>query len=358
MGWPDWFQELRQDQGVAAAGVRWAAEADAPPFDKGMQWLTDEQVGLSNELLRGKLRVGRGPILYRLGCETRLELWLDSHQPDSLLVGLPDQPPFLWFPAGQSRQSLLRALAPYTPQELRRQPEPEPMLRRIVRQRAAQERYDPTPDPTRTGHCRLVLGVGLEAHLDLAELENHLLFNSACDAEFLVQGTAHWNRQTNPTATVVRTLFSRSIVTLLWYDYLEGALLVEVSYHPASHHDLIAAHNARFGYHFPTDLPLDVPTLLLGLHALNLPATQLLLAQMDTPQDIRYWLHVLAHLAVPDSEAALRPYLRHPDPVIRADLISLADQHAAVGLLQAMLEHENDPTLCARLTATLAPRYG
>lgn len=358
MAWPDWLHELRQDAAVAEAGVRWEEEPSPAPFDPAMQWLTEEQLDLSHRLMRGKQRVGHGPTLYRLGCETGLELWLDSDHPDTLLVGMPDQPPFLWFPAGQSRQSLLRAIAPYTPQELRRQPEPEPMLRRLVRQQSAMQEYDPTPDPTRTGHCRLVLGVGLEEQLDLGEIENHFVFSSVCDAEFLVQGTAHWNHQSNPTATVVRTLFSRSVVTLLWYDYLEGALLVEVSYHPTPHHDLIAAHNARFGFHFPTDLPLDVPTLLLGFHALNLPTTQLLLAQMDTPQDVRYWLHILAHLSVPDTDTALRPYLRHPDPVIRADLIALADQYAAIGLLQAMLDDEHDPALRDRLIATLAPRYG
>jgi hypothetical protein len=154
--------------------------------------------------------------------------------------------------------------------------------------------------------------------------------------------------------TVLRTLYSRSTVRLDWYDSLAGTLFVEISYAPAGQADTIRAFNDRFGLHYPLDMPVDVPALLLSLEAITVPALQAHMARRwDEPDKLRFYLYCLAILSDPDIAAPLRPYAGHPAPLVRGTVIDLAAQRAP-DLLRQMRGSETGPDLRARIEAALS----
>src|SRR5262249_16887288 len=146
-----------------------------------------------------------------------------------------------------------------------------------------------------------------------ADVENHLLWTGVVDPQFLLQGTSQDNPRSNPAVTVVRTLYSRSTVRLDWYDNLLGTLFAEISSAPAGQAETIRAFNHRFRRHFPLDVPLDVPALLLGFEAIDVPAVHDYLGRKShEPERIRFFLYCLEILSDPDVAEPLRPYAGHP----------------------------------------------
>jgi hypothetical protein len=357
---PAWLQALIDAKAGQAEGLRWwspeerdkVAQARKPTFEG--RGLNEEMQQAADEGWRDKLRVGEGPPTYfDHAVPFRLGLWLSTDQPDRLWVGLDRQPPFLWFPAGQDEATLVAALRPYLPTDLA---QPRPLMRPLDLVRAARQSAQgpvPGPAPGQDRRARLILGVALnESNVALSEIENRLLVSGFCDPRFLRQGTALGASGGDPTTTVVRTLYSRATVRLDWYESLAGTLFAEIHYAPAGQQDTIGAFNDRFGLDYPLDVPVDVPSLLLGLEAVAAPRMQSILARTEAPERLRYYLYFLAILTNPDVAEPLRPYARHPSPVVRGTVIDLAGQKAPE-LLREMREAETDPELRARIDAAL-----
>jgi hypothetical protein len=201
----------------------------------------------------------------------------------------------------------------------------------------------------------LLVGLALGHHGEtLRDLDLSLLKTGVVDPRLLMQGSIADNPRSNPAVTVVRTLYSRSTVRLDWYDSLGGAVVAEVAYAPAGQHETIRALNERFRLHYPLDVPLDVPALLLGLEAISAPALlEHATRGIDDPDLAVSYLNRLVILTQPDVAEPLRRFVNHPAPEVRKTVIHLAAQ-LAPGLLGEMQETETDPDLRARLAAARA----
>jgi hypothetical protein len=358
---PAWLQAMIDSGAGASDGLRWysseeraaAAAKHSDSFDAGRLWMSDEMRQAADEGWRHKLRVGEGPPIYFDHAGSyRLELWLDVQRTESLWVGMQGAPPFLWLPAGRDADSLRRAVRPSLPADLA-QPRPHLNPLALIRQQR-QAVLGPIPGPSegQSGRVRLMAGIALaQTDQDLAQIENHLMTCRFCDPRFLLQGTAQGNPNSNPTTTVVRTLYSRSTVRLDWYDSLAGTLFADVHYAPAAQQDVIRAVNERFDLHYPLDVPADVPALLLGLEAISVPRLQAHVAnRLDDPPRLQFYLYCLAILTNPDVTEVLRPYASHPSPLVRGTVIDLAGQKSPE-LLRLMHETETDPELRQRIEA-------
>ncbi len=360
---PAWLQAMIDSGAGAAQGVRWytpeeraaAARDHKETFDSSRLWLTDAMREAADEGWQNKLRVGEGPATWiDHAVAFHLELWLDTQRGDTLWVGLEQQPPFLWFPAGRDAATLLTALRPYLPTDLARPRELMRPIQLVAYQRQAVHRPIPGAAEGQDRQARLMAGIALAGvEQSLAEIENHLLMCRFCDPRFLLQGTAQGNPNSDPTTTVVRTLYSRATVRLDWYDSLAGTLFAELYYAPAGQQETIRAFNERFDMHFPLDVPVDVPALLLGHEAISVPRLQEHMSRrLDDPDRLRFYLYCLAILADPDIAEPLRPYVSHPSPVIRGTVVHLAAQRAPE-LLALMRERETDPDVRAQIESAL-----
>jgi hypothetical protein len=361
---PGWLQALIDSGAGTAEGLRWytpeervaAAQQQGTTFEGGNLWMMDEMRAAANQGWGSKLRVGEGPKTYiDHAASCRLQFWLDGDRPDTLWVGPERSPPFLWFSGGRDATSLLSAVRPYLPTDLA-QPRPHlPPGQMVRRQLQAVQGPIPGAAQGQSGRVRMMVGIAMaQSDQGLADIENHLMVCGFVDPQFLMQGTCQGNPRSNPTVTVVRTLYSRSTVRLDWYDSLSGTLFADISYAPAGQHDTIRAFDEAFGLHYPPDMPVDVPALLLGLEAITVPALQAHMARrLDDPERLNFYLYCLAILSNPDIAEPLRPFASHPSPLIRATVIDLAAQRAPE-LLQAMRAVETDAALREKIEQALS----
>lgn len=348
---PSWLQNMIDSGQGKAEGLRWlsaeerasAAQKKPPSFAGKSLWMSNEMATAANESWQNKLMVGVGPETYwDHAVSSHMEIWLDQQAPDKLWVAFQHQPPFLWMPAGQSAETLLSTIKSYLPTDLaqpRKHLTPRDM---IVAQRQSVQGAIPGAAPGQDRHTRLMVGIALaQSNLGLSEIENHFISSGFCDFRFLMQGTAQGNTNVNPTVTVVRTLYSRSNVRLDWYDSLSGTLFADVYYTPAGQDETVRAVNEKFDLHYPLDIPVDVPTLLLGLEAIS--ASRLkdqISRRLDDPPRLQFYLYCLAILTNPNIAEHIQPYINHPSPLIRE-------------LLRTMLAQESDPELRAKIESSL-----
>jgi hypothetical protein len=360
---PAWLQAMIDSGAGAAEGLRWytpeqratAAKSQKATFTGSSLWMNEEMQKAADEAWKNKLRVGEGPQTYwdhSIGYH--MELWLDTAHPETLLVGFQNQPPVLWFPAGQDAAALVAAIRPYLPTDLAKPRQHMNPLALVRAMRDAVQAPIPGASAGQDSEARLMVGIALsQTGQELSEIENHLMMCRLSDPRFLVQGTAQGNPNSNPTATVIRTLYSRSTVRLDWYDNLDGTLFAEIYYAPAVQQDTIKAFNERFDMHYPLDIPVDVPSLLLGFEAISVPRLQSHMSRRkDDPPRLRFYLYCLAILTNPNIATVVRPYATHPSPMIRGTVISLAAQKAPE-LLREMYQTETDPDLRAQIDAAL-----
>jgi hypothetical protein len=191
------------------------------------------------------------------------------------------------------------------------------------------------------------VGIALDGrNLTLADVENQLLFTHAVDPRFLLMGTSQDNPRKNPAVTVVRTLYSRSLIVLKWFDYLHGSLLAEIYHAPAGQAETIKAFNKAFWLNYPANVPVDVPAALLGLDAFDTRMIHERLARGASLDFTRLCMYLLAELNVEDDTCeALRPYIAHPEPSVRKILITVG----TTALLREMKAIETDPELRAEI---------
>lgn len=360
---PAWLQTMIDSRAGAAEGLRWytpeerasAAQRHGQAFAGSSLWLSEAMQEAANEDWQNKLQVGKGPETYwDHVTSSHLEFWLDTQRPDTLWVGVQNMPPFLWFPAGQDAATLLAALRPYLPTDLAQPRKHHSLAAMIAYQRQAVLEPIPGACEGQDSRARLMVGIALaQLEQELSQIENHLMMCKFCDPHFLLQGTAQGNPNSNPTASVVRTLYSRSTVRLDWYDSLAGTLFAEIYYSPAGQQETIRAFNERFGLYYPLDMPVDVPALLLGFEAISVPALQEHMGRrLEDPPRLQFYLYCLAILTNPDIADYVRLYMSHPSPLVRGAVINLAGQKAP-DILREMQKTETDPDLRAQIEELL-----
>jgi hypothetical protein len=317
--------------------------------------LIDEQRDAMDEGWDNMFRVGDGPPTYfdDKHCLS-MELWVNATQPDTLWVSHAGQPTFLWFAAGRDAASLAAAIRPYLPIELARPLAPHSVKQQQVDLARAAKGAIPGPSPGQDRSVRLLVGLGLAHTGELPlDFDLSLLRTGVVDPRFLMQGSLSGNH--NPAVTVVRTLYSRATVRLDWYENLDGVVCAEIYYSPATQHNTIQSLNERFALHYPLDIPVDVPALLLGLEAISAHALQEHMTQrVDDPNLLASYLHCLAILTQTDITESLRPFMNHTSPVVQKTVIELATQKAPE-LLSEVHKSKTDTIPQPRTADTLPP---
>jgi hypothetical protein len=316
--------------------------------------MLDDQRAAATEGWESVVRVGQGTPVYIddkhfLGTE----LWVNARRPDTLWVSFYSQPTFLWFPAGRDAASLEAVLSPYWPTDLARPRTPRSIEQQQADVARAAAGPIPGPAPGQDRSVRLLVGLALAHNGEtLRGLDLSFLKTGVVDPRYLMQGSIEDNPRSNPAVTVVRTLYSRATVRLDWYDSLGGAVCAEIAYAPAGQHETIRALNERFRLHYPLDVPVDVPALLLGLEAVSAPALleHVTRRRTDAPDLLVGYLNRLAILTQPDVAGPLRPFMSHPAAEVRKTVIRLASRMAPE-LLGEMQRTETDPDLRARIAA-------
>jgi hypothetical protein len=361
---PRWLRSLIDTQAGDSVGIVWFAPdewADLPrmrpsEIPPGNRRVTDAQRAALDEGWDDMLRVGDGPPVYFQGKhQLSMDLWVNTTRPDTLWVGLAGQPTFLWFPAGCTADSLLKAVRPYLPSDLahpRDHLSTEQLRANYVE---AAKGPIPEPPPEHTHYYRLLVGRGMEKFdgEEHNDFDVSFLRTGVIDPRFLMLGSIPDNPRCNPAVTVVRTLYSRSNVRLDWYDELGGTVIAEISYAPATQHETIRTLNKRFGLEFPQDIPVDVPALLLGLEAISASSLRKhMLTQDEAPQTLGAYVDCLAYLTTPDSADYLRPFMNHPDAQVREAVIRHAAE-LAPELLAEMRATETDPDLQNQIAEAL-----
>jgi hypothetical protein len=359
---PRWLQELIASEAGIAEGIAWLEPEERGQFramrpsetPPGNRRLTDAQREVMDEGLEDLITVGIGPPIYVLEKHNfRMLLLGRASRPDTLWGAIMGQPTFLMFPAGRDEKSLLTAVRPYLPTDLARPRAPRSTAQLQADVAEALKKPIPGPFPGQTRAVRLMVGFGL-AHINNElplDFDNSLLKTGVVDIRYLMQGSIA--PDPNPAVTVVRTIYSRSTVRLDWYEKLGGVVCAEIYYAPATHHQTIEALNERFNLGYPLDIPIDVPALLLGLEAI--PKSALLehvTHRVSDPNLLADYLDCLTILAQPDVADVLRPFMNHPQPLVRQKVIHIAAARVPA-LLNQMQTTETYPDLRAQIAGAI-----
>ena len=357
----NWFEELRTQQ---QDSVRWYSEEEceacaarmtkkyegSPPFVP----LTSAARGLSQALLermRPVGEVGLGPMRPSV-VEQRALLFIEHNDPQHLLVALHEEvPPLLWFPAGQTLESLAAGLVPY------RKPRAAPNM---FAMHGMERGFLGTEGILEMSREELL------AHLSTHPLGESLFWGSVHDADpwpehigiedvslFAEEAASYMAQREGAVWSLsFRSLASRAVLTL---EDHQGFFVLQVRYDPAPHKALIQAFNGQFGLHWPADLPLDVATLLIGLFFEDEGRLQTLLLDRpfeDDPSGFVFNLYAYASTRWGDLGllSTLWGLSTHRELEVRTVVADIAIRHGYDALLAVMAEQETHDALRRELS--------
>jgi hypothetical protein len=364
-GWlnefPDWLRQLSEDPAAREIGLQWLSEEESrdhartlaeeyeQPDGPSLVPLPEAALDVARELMSSRVAVARGPRMPMRASRSHVDsFWLiDRSRPEELWLALSlHYPPFLWIPAGQTAASMRAALTGYfTKPALSRL-----RLHRVVRFFIGNERM-------------LDADVhGVENHLLLSPFTTELTWGSAfqedpwpdemaedLSPEFAFKVRDHISQAAGAVYTTNHRLqHSRGVLSLEDHG---GLFVTEVRYESCPHRDLIAAMNRSFGLSFPTDMPLDAVSLLLGFPMHSETSLRDALADPDQADDHDIYVHALAAVKHSDLHLSgdLRPYVDHSDVETRSMAIAIAAQLGYQFLLQSRSCIETDVDLVAQL---------
>lgn len=369
---PDWFQQLQAATPTEQSGILWRTEA-ASTTPKGIKKqvaeykdnLNEEQLDQAAAFLQHATQVGVGvpggpfSVQPRAGLAVSFapQFWIDHDAPDQLLCALNKAcPPLLWFPVGQTLAAIRSTLAVYFPG---RPPDPAvPSLAQMVRLR---QEY-PRPEwPTEWVTVRLLFGL-VE---DMANVENSFVFLSEFCRDFNAQATAETMTHKPVAITAFNTVNSYAEIILEQHQWLTYSLddeeseghpvVAQITYPPAGQAAVVTAFNGDADTDFPADVPVDVLGALLRFPIKDLARLRLSLDEAEDPVDITY---VMGLLVAVDNDndtliPALRPYMTHASPQVRAKVARYAHVRAHDDLVREMLAVEQDPEAQTTMHALL-----
>lgn len=351
-----WFEDLNQQEHPRVTwltsgeseeiAARLAAKySGTPPFVP----LNQQARELSGAMLTRLRPVGHvtlGPTRPSL-IEQKALLFIERSDPQHLLVALHEEvPPLLWFPAGQTLASLEAALSVYTVEEAA--PEASDFRRR----------------------ARGFIGTEGILEMDREELVSHLSMNPL--GESLFWGSAHdedpWperiesddlsqfadgaelymaQRDGAVWSLSFRAIASRSVITLEDHD---GIFVVQVRYEPAPHDVQLRAFGAQFQLSWPSDLPLDVATMLIGLFYEDRTKLERLLTEQSFDIDPSGFIfNMYAYASVRWGDLGMLELLEglseHRELEVRTAVADIAIRHGYDYLLAMMAAKERNHAL-------------
>jgi hypothetical protein len=362
---PDWLERLRTDASTSELGVSWYEPGtlepeDEPdhPADSAMH--TEATWRHVRENLPHMVLVATGPKYPGYGYEDQAAWYVDSRAPEGLLLApSSDYAPFLWIPAEGTVDGMRQALGGLFP----------------------------APRPTRVTLPNTARGfVGYAHHLVLPHVYSGELvpFNGHDLTRYytmngytglgawgsailddpnptepqpmlaLISAGREWLRQSPGVPSLTwRTAASGSYVG---FEAHRGRLMVaEARYRPNPNPQVIEKLNAEFGWHFPTDLPVDVVGALLGFGFEPLERIEQELATERDPAQFLGLMEIATALTHGDLDALerLKPYFSHPDSGVRAKLLEFAFVYNLEFLVEELLIGETDEQLAERAHAFL-----
>ncbi len=268
---------------------------------------------------------------------------IEKNAPEHVIICVHEElPPLLWFPAGQTLESVSSQMTPYTGQDPAPAAVDMPMMHRG---------FIGTPGILEMSRDELL------AHWSTSPLAESLFWGSAhltdpwpsqisaAELPELSEQAAHFLAQhpDAPWGVSFRAIASRSI---LGFEDHDGLLTLQFHYTPAGHAPLIAALNAQFGYQWPLDLPVDVCALLIGLHYEESDQIMEFIDESSgvagDADELIFNLYALASVMHGDLSfvETLRPLLSHPSQEVREAIADIALRHNLDFLLLWMLERE------------------
>ena len=269
----------------------------------------------------------------------------------------PLHPPAFWASAGQTAATVQEALSTYFP----KQRIPESAFGKVERgylgNNAADgldliklhDRYAASPfmDPVAWG----------SAHAQDPRGEKPLspgLRGRERAREYRAQDDAPGT----PATYTFRTLHSQSILRVEAHLGVGPGLNVfvaELRYQPVRNAAHVERLNRDLGGRLPTDLPLDLAGVLVGL---RFDPADRIREVLDgaRPEQLHLALMCLAALAPDDAaaEAELEPFADHPEESVRRVVAHLAEQRGLNAMLGRMAESEASPSLREELGRALA----
>lgn len=364
MSWEDseWLARLRRD----GEALEWLDAEEREELEERLHEryagdgyalvsLTQPALMLCRLMLSRLVPVARGPRLAgRLEvADRRPLLFVERDQPGHLLVALGEEmPPLMWFPGGQTPETLDEALSVYTQpwgpvleleSERRGFVGTEELLGRDFEGVATHlssspfvesffwgSAYDEDPWPEE---------VGAEDVRELAQV----------GSEYMAQ------REGVPVSLTCRAVASGASVTI---EDREGIFVATARWRPAGHGAILGALNEQFGAHMPTDWPLDLAAAMLGLFFSDEAWITKEAAKAPTSDDLVANLYVLGcvvadELAVVD---VMRPWASHTDASVRAAAVDVTLRLGIEALAMERLDEEKDESLRAEWIAWMGGR--
>jgi hypothetical protein len=247
------------------------------------------------------------------------EFWFDPSAPDTLFCSLNAScPPHLWFPVGQTLESIAAATAVYF---TGRPADPAETAIQYIRRVAQRSQGREVPDDWIT--TRFLLGLTSE----MSDEENRFIGRPAFCRYFDAMATTAGEDRIVPE-TVFHTLQSFSRVRLEYHSWLRysigedetaSPIVAEITYPACPHGDLIRVYNEAMDTDVPEKLPVDVLAALFGYPIKGLPRMYRVLDECVDPADITYnmGLIVVTEGHDPTLMACLRKYANHTAPRVR-----------------------------------------
>lgn len=340
VAFPAWLEQLRTSEG-SRSNIVWLADEEIArsKFDRDKDShlrMYDDVYFYTEEDLRGDaaarvgrcVKVGVGADGGSLVAHARsfktifprpAELWFDPSAPETLFCALNDScPPHLWFPIGNTIDSILSSTAIYF---TGRQADPAETPGQYAGRVRGQSKGREVPDGWITS--RFLVGMVDE----MRSVENRFIVRSGFCRSFDAIATFDEDDRI-VRETVFHTLHSFSRVRLefhswLQYDDGEGGtispIVAEVTYPAAAHAELIRDWNRSADMDVPENLPVDVLAALFGYPIKGLARMYRVLGECTVPGDITYNMGLLVATEGHDPTlvACLRKYATHPAPRVR-----------------------------------------
>jgi tetratricopeptide (TPR) repeat protein len=373
---PAWLQDLRRDEATGDLGIVWLsrdASVDlarrlSDAYERGPAGTAHSAATLAfaREQLQSRKPVARGPSCRtRDGREEATILFIDVHKADRLYLALAETyPPFFWSDVGTEASRIRAALEPFFP---RPDCARATMPRRVRGFLGYRGRFG-VPSPYRRD----------VEPADVMDLERHLATSPYLEAgswggaflddpwpdeipaqpAFLAkladrQRAMHEQADGGIWSSTRRTRHSRSYLTIELHP--GDVFVAEVRYAPAPTEALVEAFNDHFKTGYPTDLPVDALSSLLGFPFDSADDIQTRLEATSEADEIAGLLWVLASLKYGDLGVVrcFRRYMDHPEKVVRSTLCNLFAAYNYESLLEEMCGSEPDPETRASIEAVL-----
>jgi tetratricopeptide (TPR) repeat protein len=373
---PAWFQALRNDTSLLAAGLEWLDGAESQSRSDGLRTAyeeggpsgvthTDATLELSRSLARRARFVARGPsTIRRDGIEEPSWLLVDERDPTRILIALSnDYPPFLWLDGGTSAKSVADTLSDYFPTPFRERRSLRGHARGFMGYLGRFGVTSPTGDTVPADQ------LGLDHHFALCPFLEPGSWGSAYaddpwpeqvpDQPNSIPHFERRQRETNRQADGLiwtRTRRSRHSRSYLGYElHHDDVFVLDVRYTPSRQTAVVERMNQHFGCDYPRDMPVDVIAALLGFGFDSATDVQNELETTAEPQALAGLLSLLSSLRHSDVSmfTIFRRYMDHPDAVVRTTLWNLFAAYNFESLLEEALLIEEDPEIEQQLRTLL-----